>query len=255
MLRSLVFLALTFAAFGAEPALKLTSAHMQKYNPLLPKLEPELWRKLLTAEQALKNSGIAEKAKKEFLEIAAQLTSLHKLERKEDKIILGGITWNQTDKTIEIPASVLYPNPGMPLEVLLCQKKGRVHETLFTTPSRPLHLEVLLHMAGFKVGDSLTIEVNSSTESKRIEDFLTWKDKDRSPLLWKFTGSEFGEVYIPDNAGEQIIIWSRNEAVMQIENADFTSLKTPLYSQNIKSYPKGMKVTLILKRFKKPSAK
>lgn len=240
-----VFL-LLLPVYSAEKSIKLTSSDMQKHNPLLPKLEPELWEKLLLAEKKLKSSKDTEKAKSEFLQTAAELTRLHKIERNENEIKLGGIAWNRKDNTISIPAKLKYPNPGMPLEVLLCQRKGRAHETLFLTETRPLHLELLLHMAGFKVGSTFQLLVKSSGYSRAVEDFLTWKGKGTSPVLWKFTGSEFAEQYIPDNAGEQIIIWSRNEAVLDIDSKDFSSLKVPLYTENVKSFPKDTKVDLVL---------
>lgn len=235
-------------AHGSEPLpdLKLTSKHMQAHNPLLPKLEPVLWKKLLEAEKNLKVTDKAESSKNDFLKIAAQLTKLHKLEKTENGISLGGITWNRVDNTVSIPAKVRYSNPSMPLETLLCQTKGRVHETLFLTATRPLHLEVLLHMAGFRVGTKFQMTVKSSKESIALESFLRWKNKGSDLVLWKFTGSEFAEQYIPDNSGEQIIIWSRNEAVLEVENKDFSSLKVPLYSETVKSFPKDTQVDLVL---------
>ena len=248
MLRCFIYIFALLPCFAGDslPELKLTSVHIREHNPLLPKLEPLLWQELVSAEKRIKASSDREKAHAQFLEIAAQLTKIHKLERKENEIKLGGITWNKKDNTISIPAKLKYPNPGMPLEVLLCQKKGRVHEALFLTQTRPLHLELLLHMAGFKVGSTFQLLVKSSDESRGVEDFITWKGKGANPLLWKFTGSEFAEQYIPDNAGEQIIIWSRNEAVLDVNNKDFSSLKVPLYTENIKSFPKDTQVNLVL---------
>lgn len=239
-----LFLACALHA-GELPVLKLSSKLMQEHNPLLPKLEPELWKKLLAAEERLKNK--TEAAQKEFLELAAKLTALHKLEKKEDEFILGGIIWNRKNNTISIPAKLKSPNPGMPLEVLLCQKKGRVHETLFVSDTRPLHLEVLLHMADFKRGSLFEMTVEGSGGAKNIEEFLSWKGKGREAVLWKFTGSEFGKEYIPDNAGEHIIVWSRHEAVLSIANNDFSSLKVPLYTEDVKNFPEDSKVLLTMK--------
>ena len=138
----------------------------------------------------------------------------------------------------------------MPLESFLCQKKGRVHETLLLTETRPLHLEVLLHMAGFKPGSLFKMLIVSSEKTEPIEKFLSWKNKGTELVLWEFTGSEFAEQYIPDNTGEQIIIWGRHDAVLVVANEDFSSLKVPVYSESIKAYPKDTQVKLVLKASK-----
>ena len=82
MLRVFLLLSILFpVAHGGEPlpALKLTSKHMRTHNPLLPKLEPKLWQKLIEAEKKLENSPDERTVQKDFLELAAKLTSLHKL--------------------------------------------------------------------------------------------------------------------------------------------------------------------------------
>ena len=163
---------------------------------------------------------------------------------------MGGVVWDKQSKSIQLDATILYPE-GMPLELVLCNDKGRKHETLFVTKTRPLHLEVMLHLAGFEKNQLFKIFVKNKVKEVPIEDFMSWKAKSKGSLLWKFNGSEFGENYIPDSAGEQIIIWSRNEGVMQVNRKDFTNLKTAVHANELKDFPNKSKVKIIIKRYVK----
>lgn len=245
---SLIFL-LVFSSVNAAEKVQLSSQAIQSYNPLLPKLEPELWKQLVESEKKM-SEGNAD-GKKVFLLTAEKLTSLHRMERSTNKISLGGIELNLLTKEISLDAKIKYPD-GMPLEVILCQQKGRNHETLFITETRPLHLEILLHMAGYKKGDLLDMKVKGENRAVDLNDFLHWKKKseDKRPVMWKFTGSEFGKEYIPDNAGEQVIVWSRNEAVLEVDREEFTSLEIPVYAYEIKGFSQGSKVKIIIGKMK-----
>ena len=240
----ILFLIMCFYSSAAEKG-QLSSEVIKSHNPLLPKLEPELWERLVESEKKMSTGDV--EGKKEFLLTAEKLTSLHRMERSSNKITLGGIELNLITKEISLEAKIKYPD-GMPLEVILCQSKGRNHETLFITETRPLHLEILLHMAGYKKGDLLDMKVKGNHKTVNVSHFLHWKKKDgdKQPVKWKFTGSEFGKEYIPDNAGEQMIIWSRNEAVLEVDREEFTSLEVPVYTYEMKGFSQGSKVKIII---------
>ena len=135
------------------------SKELLEYLPLLPHVEKGLWEQLLEAEYAESNSTLSDEARKAALDriskISKQLRARYPFVETEERISLGKIVYNKKSRQIEIPATVSYPKVGdkrhpEELELILCSNTGRIHETLFVSDAQPLHLEMLLHIAGFK---------------------------------------------------------------------------------------------------------
>ena len=117
--------------------------------PLLPLIEKQLWQDLLKAEAVANDRQVSEslraEAAKQIEKITTLLQQRHPFQSGENRITLGGISYDKQSRKISLPAIVQYPreddkrHPGE-LELILCSNTGRTHETLFVTKARPLHL-------------------------------------------------------------------------------------------------------------------
>ena len=217
--------------------------------PLFPVIEKNLWRQLLEAER--------EAAAKEVERLVNLLRTRHPFKAGEDSMELGGITYDRKARHLRIPAKVEFPNsaddrhPGE-VELLLCTTAGRLHETLFTAEVRPLHLELLLHLAGhakgaepsrFRIdvltGDGTRIPVDTLVRSSGGEPL-------ESPLLWEFSGSDYRDLYSPDLSGDLAIFWHAHDSVLRIAHQGIASGEVKLLPVPHPALKNGQPVTLQL---------
>lgn len=205
--------------------------------PLLPIIEKSLWQQLQDAESVAADPEATQqhsKAEAEIDRITGLLQEKHPFEQDENRTTLGGIVYDKESGAIEIPVQAYYPrkdddrHPGE-LEVILCSKTGRSHETLFTTDTRPMHLELLLHLAGYQKNppaSTFKIEiVIPDHEPIPIETFIESTDRESMPkhLHWEFSGGEFNDPYLPDMTGDFIICWHAHDSVLRIRNQKIAS--------------------------------
>ena len=237
-------------AVEPKAELKLTSEKIAAKNPLLPKLEVKLWESLIKNEELIKSGD--PNAQKQFLELADKLTKLHPF--SEDKVTaqLGGVIWNKENNSIEIPAVTTSPSNDDYLELILCNQNGRNHETLLLTECRPLHLEIMLHFAGFQKEvkpSNFRLYVAVPGKEIPVENFLKGEStKLPESLLWTFTGSPYSaENYAPDLNGDHILLWNRHEAILQSNDEKIHSGLTKILINRDAIFPNGTKVRLILK--------
>lgn len=230
--------------------LKLTSKMIAAKNPLLPKLEVKLWERLVKNEELI-NTGDPN-AQKQFLKLADKLTKLHPFSEDKSSAQLGGVIWNKENNTIEIPAVTTSPVNDDYLELILCNQNGRNHETLLMTECRPLHLEIMLHFAGFmKEIKPTTFRLYVAVPGKEVpvENFLKGESSNLpAPFLWAFTGSPYSaDNYAPDLNGDHILLWNRHDAILQSAEESIHSGQTKVLINRESIFPNGTKVRLILK--------
>lgn len=217
-----------------EPEALTGSKGLAANFPLLPMIEKTLWQQLLEAEQKLAGALPAgrDAADKEVAALTEKLRKRHPFKVIGDRLELGGIVCDTSQKRFSVPARVRYPDPGDErhpgeLELLLCTKGGRTHETLFVTDARPLHLELLLHLAGHAKGasrfriDALT----SEGELVPVESLIRAKGGEslQSPLLWEFSGGDYNDLYAPDLSGDFAIFWHAHDSVLRVAHEGIAS--------------------------------
>jgi hypothetical protein len=204
--------------------------------PLLPMIEKSMWSQLLEAEarQAATDPSGSESADKEVVRLTEKLRSRHPFKADGKRLELGGIVCDKSQGRLSVSARVHYPDPGDErhpgeLELLLCTEGGRLHETLFVTDARPLHLELLLHLAGHAKepqASRFRIDVLTS-EGERIpvESLIRAKGGEslQSPLLWEFSGSDFKDIYSPDLSGDFAIFWLAHDSVLRVTHEGIAS--------------------------------
>lgn len=212
-----------------KPAAPVASRELAEYFPLLPMIEKSLWSELLEAEGKRTSSPAADQdtVGNEIEELTEKLRSRHPFRVDGDRMELGGIVCDRAQGRISVPARVEYPDPGDErhpgeVELLLCTIGGRLHETLFVTDARPLHLELLLHLAGHvkaSPGSRFRIDVLTKNGTRIPIDSLVraldGETFDR-PLLWEFSGSDYNGLYSPDLSGDFAIFWHAHDAVLRV---------------------------------------
>lgn len=219
-----------------ETATPEASRELAANFPLLPMIEKSLWSQLLKAEKIQSTAPEAEResAKKEVDEIAAKLRKRHPFKADGDRLEIGGIVCDKAQGRFSLPARVEYPDPGDgrhpgEVELLLCSEAGRLHETLFVTQARPLHLELLLHLSGHaKGGNGSRFHIDVLTaEGARIpvDSLIRASDGEPlpSPLIWEFSGSDFNDLYPPDLSGDFAIFWHAHDSVLRIKHDGIAS--------------------------------
>lgn len=247
----LLLLLANFSLFTESPKTTLSSESIKQHNPLLAKLEPKLWKRLLAAEQAYKKDH---KNIDNFIRLVERISKKHPLKKTEEYIRLGLVQLNFKDKSIEIPATLNYPKEKI-LEVLLCNTSGRAHETLFITDARPLHLELILHYAGFSKKldseDSFAIFVRHADNSETpVEQFFKGTNLPKKQT-WIFEGSLYQEMnYPPDTNGELILLWKSHDSVLQSSSEDIRLNSTEILVNKVKKFSHRQKITVILKAIK-----
>lgn len=220
--------------------------------PLLPMAEPRRWSKLLEAEA---EQPVTEESRKRVEAQVAELRKLHPFSSDAEGLELGGIRYDYSSATIRLPAVVRYPDEGDErhpgeLELLLCSEQGRMHETLFVSDLRPLHLELLLHLAGHRKGPGgsrFTIRIlPPSGEPVAVRELVRRMDGRpwSGPLEWEFSGSAFDELYAPDLSGDFAIFWHAHDSVLRIRDGEIASGELKLRARRHPALPNGSGVTL-----------
>lgn len=220
----------------SQPGLLTGSRELAANFPLLPMIEKSTWSQLLDAEarQVASDPSVRESADKEVAGLTDKLRRRHPFKAEGKRLELGGIVCDKSQGRFSLPARVRYPDPGDErhpgeLELLLCTEGGRTHETLFVTDARPLHLELLLHLAGrakepqasrFRI-DVLT----SAGERIPVESLIHAKSGEtlESPLCWEFSGSDFKDIYSPDLSGDFVILWHAHDSVLRVDHEGIAS--------------------------------
>lgn len=167
----------------------------------------------------------------EVQRLTGQLQSRHPFNADKESMELGDLIHNHVTRHLSIPAKVEFPKPGDErhpgeVELLLCTEAGRLHETLFVTHARPLHLELLLHLAGYPRGSLFRIEAITADGTRiPVESLIraTGGDSLKSPLLWKFSGSDYQDLYYPDLSGDFAIFWHAHDSVLQVNHEGIAS--------------------------------
>jgi hypothetical protein len=204
--------------------------------PLLPMIEKSLWSQLLKAEekQSIAPESEREAANRVIDGLAAKLRERHPFRVVGDHLELGGIVCDKAQGRFTIPARVEYPDPGDgrhpgEVELLLCSEAGRLHETLFVTDARPLHLELLLHLSGHAKGANgarFRIDVITAEGARIPVDSLVRASDGEplpSPLSWEFSGSDFNDLYPPDLSGDFAIFWHAHDSILRITHQGIAS--------------------------------
>lgn len=241
------------------------STLLVKHFPLLPIIEKKEWNALLRAEAEANNAKNTikkrTKAAAQAQKIAKKIKNEHPFEIDETNISLGSIELNKKTREIKIPATLTYPEKDRegntyPIELILCTEQGRIHETLFTTQARPLHLELLLHLNGCKklaptiqnpTLFSLSIELPNAQRIPVEELLSTEKNKVlKNRMYWEFSGANYKNTYAPDYAGDMIITQHTQESVLRIKDANIAKGNTLLHAIQHSELEKNMKIKLIL---------
>ena len=249
---------LTLCACKETPKSK-SSAHSQQGQPilsvtlkgafpLLPLLEPTRWQKLLAAETAHRTATSQEQrrqAANKIKKITTDLQRLHPFSDTKTSTTLGAIIYHKDSGNITIPATVDYPPAGdnrhpQELELILCSQLGRTHETLFTTLANPLHLEVILHLAGYKkppeTSSKFHLQITSPSQPNLpaipIRHLLQTTTHQALPdklLVWEFSGSDITRnLYSPEQTGDLIICWHVHDSVLRITDSQIASAETKI---------------------------
>ncbi|MFM7181956.1 MAG: hypothetical protein ACKO2G_10900 [Verrucomicrobiales bacterium] len=225
--------------------------------PLLPLIEPVLWKELQEAEAKLATAFPSERvaADQAVTMLSEKLRNRHPFKAEGSRLELGGIICDKKDGRLSLPAKVHFPDPGDErhpgeVELFLCAETGRTHETLFITQSRPLHLELLLHLCGhakgeegarFRIdvltGDGIRIPVHSLLRAKGEE-------KLPDPLSWEFSGSDYKGVYSPDLSGDLAIFWHAHDSVLRVAHEGIASGEVKLEAVPHHSLKNGDHVVL-----------
>jgi hypothetical protein len=214
--------------------------------PLFPAIEKNLWQQLLEAER--------EANTKEAERLATLLRTRHPFKSGDESIELGGIIYGRKTRRLRIPAKVEFPNsadnrhPGE-VELLLCTTAGRLHETLFFTDVRPLHLELLLHLTGHAKGSRFQITAVTTDGTRIPVDALVATTNGGSldvPLLWEFSGSDFTDVYGPDLSGDLAIFWHAHDSVLRIAHQGIAAGEVKLEAVPHPALKNGQAVVLEL---------
>ena len=248
----LLLIIFAFSCFGQEKEFTAQQANLAKehYYDFIEKVGVQNLHLILGAqsnEVKLLSKRAAKSLKKSDFKVATQKWTKALLLIKEAKV-KGKITRTkdgilQLDQVfldpkknevyfwVKTPVLVEGSNPNdddsmmdsMPLELLIANNHGRIHETLFVTEARPFHLHTLLVMLGLSSGtiddegnctgdlvDIFTEYTTMEGEKKTclIEDLLfDMKHKQNLPKNgWLFVGPEItDERYIPDFNGELLV--------------------------------------------------
>lgn len=169
---------------------------------------------------------------------------------------MGGITLHTKTEEVSFSAKTEVIE-DMPTEVLICTDRGRMHETIFITKTRPFHLQTLLHALGAENGARIPNE-KFPKQGQFMRVHVQWNDgkgkKIRKPIeyflrddankkieitpRWVFVGSGLHKgAFIADWSGDVIVNYSVGDSIIDCGEEDISSLKRSLSSW----FPKGMK--------------
>ena len=231
------------------------SEALLKSFPLFPVVEKKLWSDLLESE---KDSSL--EARKRSEEIADALRELHPFYSDEKTVSLGAVSYHKDTGVIEIPAKVSFPKlekgqDSTEIELILSHSTGRDHETLFVTDARPLHLEMLLHLTGYKKQPQSRFRAFVSIPNHElipIDSLLRDESGNKlsNELTWLFSGSEFTDVYSPDQTGDLIICWQCHDSVLSVGDSAISEGTQIIIAQRHPELEQGLPVRIVLKPVK-----
>lgn len=240
----------------AEPAVLTGSQELVADFPLLPLIEKSLWRQLKEAEagRAAASPTEREAAIKDVERLTEKLRKRHPFRATDARMELGGIVYDKSQKRFTVPARVRYPDAGDArhpgeLELLLCTEAGRSHETLFVSDARPLHLELLMHLAGYTKGTRFRMDALTADGVRiPVDSLIRAKDGESldRPLLWEFSGSDFKDLYSPDLSGDFAIFWHAHDSVLRVDHEGIASGVVKLEAVPHPKLNNGAQVTLEL---------
>lgn len=197
---------------------------------------------------------------------AGEPAPLHPLKKLSDhEYQLGSIVIDKARHEIRFPAAVNM-NDGL-VELLLCTKYGKTHESVFVTRAKPIHIQTALLLLGARAGrmryepdadrvpegDRFAILVRVGDQpARRAEDFV-WHDKHGRPMAktdWTFTGSKIAEgQFAADVDGSIVATFYDPRAILN--NPLPTGFDDENYVANSKATPPaGTPVTLIMRKTK-----
>jgi hypothetical protein len=195
-----------------------------------------------------------------------------KLVKKLDgnRFKLGDIVIDTNKKTVRFPAKVNM-DEGL-IELLLCAKHGKTHESLFVSDVDAAHLNLALIMIGCKAGNLrineqgenlipdgtfVTIEIaykeaDGKENVIRAEDWI-FNDKEKKPMAhtnWVYTGSFFSEEgeYMATLTGTYIVTFHDPYTIIDLplkEGADDTVFWINKNATKKKGFPVELIITAI----------
>lgn len=153
----------------------------------------------------------------------------------QEALKLGAVTVFPDTRSIVVPAKVNMEQ-GI-LEFALVNKKGKVHEALFTTEVKCTELNAALKLIGYKSDDSdmqslpsleslegfqqVKIEVLDRGSWGPISDYITHTEKGAFDSRWVYTGSFFYKGrFAALQAGDYIAIYFSPVALINLDHSD-----------------------------------
>ena len=152
-------------------------------------------------------------------------------------LLVAGITIRPEAKELAFPAE--FNLSAGPLEVIIAQPHGRVHEALLVTKISALQVQAMLYALGAKNGNRLP---GQATEQGTLVDiFIEWKDAEGKPRRrpveewmidrrtekppvqqgWTFVGSVVKEGrFLADAEGNLVLNYSAGSTVLDIPDKD-----------------------------------
>jgi hypothetical protein len=243
------------------------SEALAAHFPLLPLIEPVLWKDLLEAEAKQSAATPSERAAatETVAMLSGKLRKRHPFKAEGTRLELGGIICDKHDGRLSLPARVHFPDPGDErhpgeVELLLCTETGRTHETLFITEARPLHLELLLHLCGHVKGEEgsrFRIDVLTRDGNRiPVHSLIHAKDAEKlpDPLPWEFSGSDYKGIYSPDLSGDFAIFWHAHDSVLRVAHEGIASGEVKLEAVPNRALKNGDPVVLELMPMREPKA-
>ena len=229
--------------------------------PLLPLIEKRLWQTLLDQEKQAADSSATDEdrqqAEQQIQRLSEQLQSLHPFSQNKNTITLGQISYHRESGRIEFMARVnnletQRKGDQEGIEVIVCTPNGRTHESLFVSDVRPLHLEILLHLAGYsKLENASQFQILISIPTHdliRVDELLVAQHGSTLPpsMLWEFSGSSFKNLYQPDLTGDLIISWHAHDSALISHDPKIASHETRLLATPHPALKPDMVVKIIL---------
>lgn len=182
-----------------------------------------------------------------------------------DKYEIQNIRIDKSKREISFPAE-FNMEKGL-IELILCGKKGKLHESVLKTEIIPSHLQTALLLLGFECGQNLDFQGQDKTpEGDSLIIYAQWSDslgneikvrieqlaynvatkKEMKRTHWIFLGSKFiDDRFIADI--EESIITTYHDPFSIIDNPLETGNDDTLYEVNSSIVPKkGTKTKIII---------
>ncbi|MEN9359781.1 MAG: hypothetical protein RL095_1316 [Verrucomicrobiota bacterium] len=148
------------------------------------------------------------------LAVTAEAAGCPVEEGPEGSLRLGGILWEPKTQKISFAAILSLPKAdpeqgietAMPLELICCTPAGRRYESLLVSEIRPLHLSLLLALAGFTPESLWQVEIANLDQTQPLTAFLP---EGRALGYWRFAPPAMSESgFPPDLSGDLLSLES-----------------------------------------------